>query len=57
MTDNRREDSAGNDRPDPERSPSIERDQDQRDDLARRRELAREAQLTNRERETRWPIG
>jgi hypothetical protein len=57
MTDNRREDSAGSERPDPNRLPSIERDQDQRDDLTRRRELAREAQLTNRERETRWPIG
>ena len=32
-------------------------EREERDDLARRRELMRQAQLTNREREQRWPIG
>ena len=55
MTDKRR---AENDR-NGDRSPELQRDEleEERDDLARRRELARQAQLTNREREERWPIG
>lgn len=57
MTDERREDSAGNDQRNPDRPPSTERVEEQRDEITRRRELAREAQLTHREREARWPIG
>jgi hypothetical protein len=38
--------------------PNTEQDaREERDELARRRELMRQAQLTNREREQRWPIG
>ena len=54
MTDKR---SDGNDR-DTNRSHPPERQQDQeQDDLAKRREQTRQAQLTNRERQERWPIG
>ena len=55
MTDNR---SEGKDRDtDRSRPPERERDREPEDELARRRDLARQAQLTNRERQERWPIG
>ena len=55
MTDKHRED---NGREKMDASSKSQRQQEaERDDLTRRRELAREGQLTNREREERWPIG
>ena len=54
MTDDRRNENEL----DRSRTDSLERQARQEpDDVARRRELARQAQLTNREREERWPIG
>jgi len=54
MTDERRDENEL----DRTRAETVERQQQhERDDLARRRELSRQAQLTNREREERWPIG
>jgi len=54
MTDDRRNENEL----DRMRTDSVDRkEQQERDDLARRRELTRQAQLTNREREERWPIG
>jgi hypothetical protein len=54
MTDDRRNEHEF----DRTRTDALDRkQQEERDDLTRRRELARQAQLTNREREERWPIG
>ena len=54
MTDDRRNENELNRM----RTDSVDqKEQQDRDDLARRRELTRQAQLTNREREERWPIG
>jgi len=53
MTDKR---PANYDR-DSDRSARDEREREQADDLAKRREQTRQAQLTNRERDARWPIG
>lgn len=55
MTDKR---SDGNDRDDDRSTPPEREQQDHEpDDRVRRRDQSREAQLTNRERQERWPIG
>ena len=54
MTDKR---SDGNDRDDDRSTPPEREQQDHEpDDRVRRRDQSREAQLTNRERQERWPI-
>jgi hypothetical protein len=58
MSDNRREENDRSADRLADRSRDTERDQrEERDELARRREQSRQAQMTNREREERWPIG
>jgi hypothetical protein len=54
MHENRRDDRSQNAG---REASSNERDDQQSDDLARRREAQRVDHLTRREREERWPIG